>query len=184
MCRWRSLLRANANHPNRVYRFSALRQQFRYITEAGLDLLQRLLTYDPQKRITAEEALEHPYFKESPAPKHPVSRRSALVEREDVQGEGVRKADEARDYLHSHLRSHFAGRVRVVPVHRGWRKVSGGRIASPKQGLGELIRTSSVPPPFSLQETECIPRCAGTTCGPKVSRLTRCCCCCCCGRRR
>lgn len=29
----------------------------------GFDLLSRLLEYDPTKRITAQEALEHPYFK-------------------------------------------------------------------------------------------------------------------------
>lgn len=50
-----------------------MRQRFRYITESGLDLLSRLLTYDPEQRITAEEALEHPYFTESPAPAHPES---------------------------------------------------------------------------------------------------------------
>jgi cyclin-dependent kinase 8/11 len=31
--------------------------------EDGYDLLSRLLEYDPTKRITASEALEHPYFK-------------------------------------------------------------------------------------------------------------------------
>jgi cyclin-dependent kinase len=30
----------------------------------GVDLLARLLQYDPQKRISASEALEHPYFDE------------------------------------------------------------------------------------------------------------------------
>ncbi|KAG0002170.1 cyclin-dependent serine/threonine protein kinase [Modicella reniformis] len=30
----------------------------------GIDLLNRLLTYDPDKRISAEEALAHPYFEE------------------------------------------------------------------------------------------------------------------------
>lgn len=29
-----------------------------------IDLLYKLLTYDPQKRITADEALKHEYFKE------------------------------------------------------------------------------------------------------------------------
>lgn len=48
-----------------------LRQKFPYITAAGLDLLSQLLTYDPEQRISAEEALKHPYFSESPYPKHP-----------------------------------------------------------------------------------------------------------------
>lgn len=29
-----------------------------------LDLLQRIFVYDPKKRITAKEALRHPWFKE------------------------------------------------------------------------------------------------------------------------
>jgi len=48
-----------------------LRQKFQYITAAGIDLLSRLLTYDPEMRITATEAMKHPYFTESPLPKHP-----------------------------------------------------------------------------------------------------------------
>ncbi|KAG6911843.1 hypothetical protein DXG01_000090 [Tephrocybe rancida] len=47
------------------------RQKFQYMTTAGIDLLMSLLTYDPERRITAEEALQHPYFTESPLPKHP-----------------------------------------------------------------------------------------------------------------
>ncbi|KII93244.1 hypothetical protein PLICRDRAFT_171027 [Plicaturopsis crispa FD-325 SS-3] len=47
------------------------RQRFQYMTTAGIDLLMSLLTYDPERRITAEEALQHPYFTESPLPKHP-----------------------------------------------------------------------------------------------------------------
>ncbi len=30
----------------------------------GLDLLKRMLTYDPTQRITAKAALNHPYFKD------------------------------------------------------------------------------------------------------------------------
>uniref|UniRef100_A0A0C9RYV4 cyclin-dependent kinase n=1 Tax=Wollemia nobilis TaxID=56998 RepID=A0A0C9RYV4_9CONI len=39
------------------------------LSESGFDLLNRLLTYDPDKRITAEEALNHPWFREVPLPK-------------------------------------------------------------------------------------------------------------------
>lgn len=39
------------------------------LSEAGFDLLNKMLTYDPEKRITAEEALKHEWFKEVPLPK-------------------------------------------------------------------------------------------------------------------
>lgn len=42
-----------------------------YLSEDGLELLERLLTYDPTKRITAAEALKHPWFMEEPLPKRP-----------------------------------------------------------------------------------------------------------------
>jgi serine/threonine protein kinase len=32
------------------------------IQEDGIDLLCKMLTYDPSKRITAQVALLHPYF--------------------------------------------------------------------------------------------------------------------------
>ena len=33
-----------------------------YIDEQGMDLLKKMLVYDPCERITAKEALQHPYF--------------------------------------------------------------------------------------------------------------------------
>ncbi|KAL7411870.1 putative cell division cycle 2 [Mrakia frigida] len=51
--------------------YSNLRSRFRFLTEAGMDLMNRLLCYDPESRISAEEAMRHPYFTESPLPKHP-----------------------------------------------------------------------------------------------------------------
>ncbi|KAL1916510.1 uncharacterized protein VTP21DRAFT_5701 [Calcarisporiella thermophila] len=51
--------------------YNYLRTRFPYLTNKGLDLLSGLLTYDPEKRMTAEEALKHPYFSEPPLPKDP-----------------------------------------------------------------------------------------------------------------
>jgi len=41
------------------------------LSEAGLDLLMQMLTYNPEKRITASKALDHKWFKESPLPQDP-----------------------------------------------------------------------------------------------------------------
>ncbi|OVA15389.1 Protein kinase domain [Macleaya cordata] len=39
------------------------------LSDAGFDLLNRLLTYDPEKRITAQDAVNHEWFREVPLPK-------------------------------------------------------------------------------------------------------------------
>ena len=43
--------------------FNNLRKRFPYLNGNGFDLLNRFLTYDPNKRITAEGGLEHIYIK-------------------------------------------------------------------------------------------------------------------------
>lgn len=53
--------------------YSTLRSSFPFLTAQGQDLLSRLLTYDPRRRITAQQALEHPWFAEVPLGKHPDS---------------------------------------------------------------------------------------------------------------
>ena len=73
------------------------------LSDAGFDLLSRLLTYDPKKRITAEEALNHRWFTELPLPqaidKMPVhdsinardriDERSRFEERNETLGAGL-----------------------------------------------------------------------------------------------
>lgn len=54
------------------YPVSQLRKHFQDKTsDAGLGLLQGLLTYDPKQRLTADAALKHSYFKELPLPIDP-----------------------------------------------------------------------------------------------------------------
>lgn len=57
--------------PNLESKFPVRRFDFdgRTLSEAGFDLLSSLLTLDPERRATAQEALEHKWFKEAPFPK-------------------------------------------------------------------------------------------------------------------
>jgi len=50
-----------------VYPRQDLRSNVRNIDDAGLDLLTQMLQYDPNFRITATVAMNHPYFNDLPA---------------------------------------------------------------------------------------------------------------------
>eukprot|EP00900_Chrysochromulina_parva_P011284 jgi/Chrpa1/20156/Chrysochromulina_OHIO_Genome00000612-RA len=64
-------------YPQRRQPFNRLRDKFKRATftsatalsEAGLDLMLKMLTLDPNQRLSAREALNHPYFREEPPPK-------------------------------------------------------------------------------------------------------------------
>ncbi|KAF2078300.1 hypothetical protein CYY_000392 [Polysphondylium violaceum] len=51
------------NYPNVLAKHINLDEK-----SAAFDLLSKMILYDPSKRITASDALDHPYFKESPPP--------------------------------------------------------------------------------------------------------------------
>ncbi|XP_043466663.1 cyclin-dependent kinase 11B [Leptopilina heterotoma] len=54
------------------YPVNNLRQRFSLsLTDLGIELLNKFLTYDPQQRITAEDALKGGYFNEPPLPIDP-----------------------------------------------------------------------------------------------------------------
>jgi cell division cycle 2-like len=48
---------------------SKIRTRFPLLTSSGIDLISRLLALDPAQRISADDVLKHPYFKEDPRPK-------------------------------------------------------------------------------------------------------------------
>jgi len=51
-----------------LYAPQKLSKHVRKLSKHALNLLESLLQYDPQKRISAEEALHHPYFREGKEP--------------------------------------------------------------------------------------------------------------------
>ncbi|CAB3404829.1 unnamed protein product [Caenorhabditis bovis] len=64
---WKSLTFEN-------YPYNQLRKKFlagRLLNDTGFKLLMRFLTYDPNERITATDALDHDWFRENPLPVPP-----------------------------------------------------------------------------------------------------------------
>lgn len=51
------------------HRYNTLGAHLPHVSAGGVDLLNGMLTYDPDKRLTAREALRHEYFRNKPLPK-------------------------------------------------------------------------------------------------------------------
>eukprot|EP00003_Mantamonas_plastica_P033200 TRINITY_DN9385_c2_g1_i1.p1 TRINITY_DN9385_c2_g1~~TRINITY_DN9385_c2_g1_i1.p1 ORF type:complete len:266 (-),score=87.93 TRINITY_DN9385_c2_g1_i1:208-1005(-) len=62
-----SLKRAEESLAGKFYKGNRVDGSFKsQLSKKGLDLLKRMLLYDPRGRITAREALNHPFFAEDP----------------------------------------------------------------------------------------------------------------------
>ncbi|KAI0352955.1 Pkinase-domain-containing protein [Trametes cingulata] len=90
---WYELLRPPEVIPNRF------RELFKkWLTPAGLDLAERLLTYDPERRITALQALEAPYFnQEQPPAAAPVGLSALQGEWHEMETKREREKKRKRD---------------------------------------------------------------------------------------
>ncbi len=65
-----SKLKVFKQPPTQQMQIGNLRAKFRPIlSKNGIDLLEKLLEWNVEKRLTAEQALNHPYFREKPLPK-------------------------------------------------------------------------------------------------------------------
>lgn len=66
-----------------------LRSIFTAASDDALDLLDRMLTFNPSKRITAKEALEHFYFKSAPHPTEPTKLPRPVAKTAATAAKGV-----------------------------------------------------------------------------------------------
>lgn len=83
--------------------YNNLRHNFPWLSESGIRILNGLFMYDPNKRASAEDCLEHSYFKEQPYPcdpefmpsfpHHRLKRRNP-----EPEPEPKRKSDTFKDF--------------------------------------------------------------------------------------
>jgi dual-specificity kinase len=57
-----------------------------------LDLLRKIFVYDPAERITAKEALQHPWFKEAATPDDGTEATKIKLQREQANAEAASAA--------------------------------------------------------------------------------------------
>ncbi|CAG9465276.1 unnamed protein product [Pedinophyceae sp. YPF-701] len=84
-----------------------------FFTDSGYDLLERLLTWDPKRRITAQDALQHPWFQEHPRPKR----------REEMP---TFKSQKSRDMRHRNNASYYDDvKLKMMKAERAGREKQG-----------------------------------------------------------
>ncbi|KAL1865995.1 hypothetical protein VTK73DRAFT_4937 [Phialemonium thermophilum] len=90
---WFELLRPGYRKPN-VF---AEKYKDRF-SPAAFDLLAAMLRYDPAKRLTAAEVLEHPYFTtEEPAPRQAVELRDLDGDWHEFESKALRRENERKE---------------------------------------------------------------------------------------
>lgn len=69
----------NPKKKKRTPKSVSLRSMLRVFDHDLLDLLEKCFSYDPSKRITAQEALQHPYFQTKQKANVPIARISSKI---------------------------------------------------------------------------------------------------------
>ncbi|KAI4242886.1 MAG: hypothetical protein L6R40_003759 [Gallowayella cf. fulva] len=91
---WFELLRPSERKPNT---FAEKYQEL--LSPAAFELLQAMLLYDPSKRPTASDVLEHPYFTtEEPAPQQAIELKDLQGDWHEFESKALRKENERKNH--------------------------------------------------------------------------------------
>ena len=106
---------------------------------SALDVAMGLLCYQPERRSTAQEALDMPYFRELPAPERPAGLLSA-IEGEWHEFE-ARRARKKGDRASQDAKAHASAAEQRLPVSTGGSGTTGAVVG----GLGSVEEARTAP---------------------------------------
>jgi cyclin-dependent kinase 8/11 len=117
--------------------------------KSAFDLLKRLLTYDPQQRITAKEALRHPFFDESPRPTiHCFGReRLFLYPEHSIIDEKKKDENGVEKPIPPQMLQSLAPNMPVHQVHGHHQKAVPPHMMKPHGHHGQPVHHHRGPPP-------------------------------------
>jgi CTD kinase subunit alpha len=96
------------------------------VTSAAYDLMLKMFHYDPEKRPTAQEVLEHPYFTtEEPAPRRAIELRDLEGEWHELESKALRKENDRKEREARKARER-AERKRALEQTEGGVETEGG----------------------------------------------------------
>eukprot|EP00003_Mantamonas_plastica_P022568 TRINITY_DN386_c0_g1_i5.p1 TRINITY_DN386_c0_g1~~TRINITY_DN386_c0_g1_i5.p1 ORF type:complete len:140 (+),score=31.65 TRINITY_DN386_c0_g1_i5:184-603(+) len=89
-----------------------LKNRVQIKNKSASDLLHAMLKYDPNERITAEEALKHPFFEEQPLPNRNVFEVGSVLVYPERQPNKIIASSSS----HQHLRKNKQGQLPFPPI--------------------------------------------------------------------
>ncbi|KAK3700360.1 hypothetical protein QZH41_009774, partial [Actinostola sp. cb2023] len=97
--------------------YNNLKHKFSWLSQAGLNLLNHMLMYDPCKRSTAQESLQNSYFIEKPLPIEPDMMPTYPEHRNYRKGQTDRTVEKRSRSEHSFGSSFSESFGPQLPVH-------------------------------------------------------------------